>query len=137
MLFREYSVGLEFDLGFQDFKNELANLKAIYSHPTGALLLAYINNKTAGCVAVRKLSSNVCEMKRLYVRPSHRGNGIGMRLAVAIIEEARSLGYEKMRLDTVPAMRSARMLYEKLGFTEIEPYRYNPIPGTSFLELKL
>jgi len=136
-LFREYSASLSFDLDFQDFEEELANLPSGYASPEGCVLIATHTGQPAGCVALRKLSAGACEMKRLYVRPEFRGSGIGKALAEAIIEEARRIGYTCMRLDTVPSMTRARALYVSLGFEVIEPYRHNPIEGVVFMELKL
>ena len=136
-LFREYSASLSFDLDFQDFEEELANLPSGYVSPEGCLLIATHTGQAAGCVALRKLSASICEMKRLYVRPPFRGLGIGRALTVAIIEQAGRIGYTCMRLDMVPSMKAARALYVSLGFEVIEPYRHNPIEGAVFMELKL
>jgi ribosomal protein S18 acetylase RimI-like enzyme len=128
-LFREYADGLGIDLSFQGFEEELAALPGGYD----VVLVA----GDEGCVGVRPFEPGVCEMKRLYVRPSARGTGLGRSLALAAVEQARALGYERMRLDTLPSMAAARSLYAGLGFVEIEPYRFNPIPGTAFMELRL
>jgi ribosomal protein S18 acetylase RimI-like enzyme len=127
-LFREYAEGLGIDLSFQDFEAELADPLTFYT----AVLLA-----VDGCVALRHIDGEACEMKRLYVRPAGRGTGLGRRLADGAIAEARARGYRRMRLDTLPSMGPARTLYESLGFREIAPYRFNPVSGTSFLELEL
>ncbi len=136
-LFREYAAGLGFDLGFQDFERELATLPGDYAPPRGALFVAWTCSRPAGCVALRPLEADACEMKRLYVRSDCRGGGLGLALAERILAEARRLGYARMRLDTVPGMDAAIALYRALGFVDIRPYRHNPIPGALFMECAL
>lgn len=136
-LFQEYASALGFDLCFQDFDEELAGLPGEYAPPRGRLLLAAHDDKVVGCVALRPIDKRACEMKRLYIQPDARGLGVGRALANVVIEEARKIGYEVMRLDTVPWMTAAITLYESLGFRDIEPYRYNPIEGARFMELSL
>lgn len=136
-LFQEYADSLSFALDFQDFREELTTLPGKYAPPSGSILVAKENGETVGCVAVRPLGGEVCEMKRLYVRPSHRGKRVGWELALAIIEEAKRLGYKAMRLDTVLEMKEASALYRALGFQRIDAYCYNPLPGAMYFELKL
>jgi ribosomal protein S18 acetylase RimI-like enzyme len=136
-LFLEYAQSLNFSLCFQGFDTELETLPGYYAPPRGALLVAKVGNTYAGCIALRPQEGNICEMKRLFVRNEFRGLQIGRKLAIAILEEGRKLGYEKMRLDTVPVMQSAITLYRSLGFTEIPPYCENPIAGALYMEIKL
>lgn len=136
-IFEEYLISLNFDLKFQHFDNEIANLPGDYVYPLGCIVMALHLRNLIGCVALRKVKNNICEMKRLYVKPRYRKLRIGRTLTEAIILEARKLGYQKMRLDTVPSMKQAQCLYESLGFYDIAPYCYNPIPGTRFMELML
>jgi ribosomal protein S18 acetylase RimI-like enzyme len=141
-LFQEYGASLGFNLCFQSFEQEVADLPGKYSPPSGRLLLARSQSDPAagfaGCVALRKLESEICEMKRLYVAPAFRGRRIGELLADAIITEARNIGYRRMRLDTVPGvMDRAIAMYRARGFREIPPYTNNPVPGAIFLELEL
>lgn len=136
-LFQEYAKGVGISLCFQNFDQELANLPGDYAPPDGRLLLATDDDQIAGCIAMRKLGPNVCEMKRLFVRPTYRGTGLGRVLVNAIIDEARKLGYTQMRLDTLPGrMDSAIALYRSIGFVEIEPY-YTSVEGAKFMELDL
>ena len=137
-LFREYEAWLNLDLCFQNFEKELAELPGAYAPPGGRLLLALDDNELAGCVALRRLNDNVCEMKRLFLRPQFHGRGLGRELAERIIEAGRAIGYQKMRLDTLSEqMGSAIRLYRALGFQEIAPYYKNPVPGALFMELLL
>jgi len=136
-LFEEYAASLNFDLCFQNFAEELANLPGEYSPPDGCILLAWQDGESAGCVALRKLDESICEMKRLYVTPAFRGLGIGKALTEAIIAEARMKSYKKMCLDTVPSMHEAQTLYESLGFQDVQTYRHNTVCGTRFMELTL
>ena len=136
-LLREYEASLNVSLCFQGFEKELAELPGDYAPPRGRLLLGCDGNQPAGCVALRGLDEETCEMKRLYLRPEFRGQGAGWRLARAVIQAARTLGYKRMRLDTLAARQEAKALYESLGFKRIEPYYQNPHPGAEFMELEL
>jgi len=137
-LFQEYAAGLGIDLCFQSFDKELAELPGVYVPPAGRLLIAIDQNQAAGCVALRRIADGVCEMKRLYVRPGFRGTGLGHTLAEAIILAAREIGYQRMRLDTLPGkMDRAIAMYRSLGFKEIGPYYDNPVESAMFMELEL
>ena len=137
-LFLEYEKSLGFSLCFQSFDKELAGLPGDYAPPDGRLFLAESDGRPVGCIALHKIDPNICEMKRLYLRPQFRGKGLGRVLAERIIREARTIGYQRMRLDTVePVMKDAVAMYRKLGFREITPYRDNPIPGALYMELLL
>jgi putative acetyltransferase len=127
-LFRAYAAELDVDLGFQDFESEVADPLGFYE----LVLLA-----PGGCVALRRIDAETCEMKRLYVEPDARGSGLGRALAETLIAHARARDYDRMRLDTLPKMSAAQKLYAYLGFEEIDAYRYNPVPGTTYLELGL
>jgi putative acetyltransferase len=166
VLFREYAQSLGVDLSFQNFDDELATLPGEYAPPDGRVFLALLDENDApladrarececsrsqiplaassarfeaiaGCIALRRIDDETCEMKRLYVRQQFRGQGVGRKLVAAVIEAAREVGYCRMRLDTLPQMSQAQVLYRSLGFREIPPYRYNPVPGTRFFELAL
>jgi ribosomal protein S18 acetylase RimI-like enzyme len=132
-LITEYANSLGVDLSFQDLDHELSTLATFYEQ----ILLARDADRAAGCVALRRIDDETCEMKRLYVRPAFRGINLGRQLAELIIATARARGYKRMRLDTLPTMTAAIPLYRALGFVEIEPYRFNPVVGTRFMELTL
>lgn len=137
-LFREYEKSLSLDLCFQNFEAELSELPGKYAAPAGRLFLATVDGKSAGCIALRKLEKGICEMKRLFVRNEFRGLDLGNKLIEKIIEEARAVGYEKMRLDTLPSkMAKAVKLYKSHGFHEIAPYYSNPNGETLFMEKNL
>ena len=137
-LFKEYSAWLGINLCFQNFEKELAELPGDYVPPAGRLFLAVEEGRIAGCVALRRLGDGVCEMKRLYVRPEFRGRGLGRELTRAVINAAHEVGYDRMRLDTLPGkMDRAIAMYRSLGFQEIDAYYDNPVAGATFMELSL
>lgn len=140
-IFRDYANSLGIDLCFQDFDAELARLPGEYAPPQGALLLAQVDGKVAGCGALRALPevdhANACEMKRLYVRPAYRGIGLGRLLAQALLDRGLQAGYSAVLLDTLDDMETARSLYASLGFEETAPYYFNPIPGAHYLKANL
>jgi GNAT superfamily N-acetyltransferase len=136
-LFHEYADTVGVDLAFQGFAAEVADLPGKYAPPAGRLLLAWQRTEAVGCICLRPLVGNTCEMKRLYVRPQARGEQLGRRLAERICAEARAAGYSRICLDTLPSMASAQRIYESLGFKPIEPYVFNPVEGAQFLALDL
>jgi ribosomal protein S18 acetylase RimI-like enzyme len=141
-LLEEYFASREFEGSIfpeevQAFQKQLSELPAEFAGPSGCLFLAMYGKLPAGCVGLRDLGNGICEMKRLYVRPEFRGLKIGRKLMESIIVEARRIGYSAIRGDTIPSMQAAQALYASLGFKEIGPYRYNPIEGVKFMELKL
>ena len=140
-IFREYAGSLAVDLCFQGFEQELAALPGDYAAPHGVLLLAFVDGELAGCGAFRPLPdcdyANACEMKRLYVRRAFRRFGLGRLLAQTLMDRAAQAGHSAMLLDTLDEMESARGLYETLGFVEVPPYYFNPIPGAHYLKADL
>ena len=132
-LFIEYEEFLGFSLEFQDFAGELQRIEKMYGAPTGRLWLAEDQGEAVGCVGVRSLEPGTAELKRLYVTDRARGMGHGRGLLAAALGGARDLGYERIRLDTIPRLVAARALYDELGFREIEPYNDNPQPGVTFM----
>lgn len=136
-LFREYAAWVGVDLSFQDFDRELADLPGDYVPPAGVLFVAREDGEVAGCVAAHHWRAGVCEMKRLFVRDRFRGCGCGRALVETVIGWARNASYQRILLDTLPVMDQAQRLYTRLGFREVAPYRFNPVPGARFLELSL
>jgi putative acetyltransferase len=136
-LMLEYQRWLGVDLCFQDFEREMAQLPGAYAPPCGRLYLAWVGSDLGGCVALRRHDAQAAEMKRLYLRPAHQGQGLGRLLAEHIIADARQIGYQRLLLDTLPMMQAAQGLYEKLGFKETDAYVYNPVVGVRYLQLRL
>jgi len=136
-LVEEYAASLNLDLSFQDFAHELEHLTSEYALPTGAFLLAEERGVYVGCVGVRQFSDGIGEIKRLYVTPPARARGVGRLLAKGIVAAAKQLGYTRLLLDTLPFMKEAQSLYVSLVFKPTAAYRFNPVPGTAFLELEL
>jgi GNAT superfamily N-acetyltransferase len=133
----EYAASLRIDLSFQDFAHEIESLPQHYGAPGACFMLASRDGAVVGCGALRRFSESACEMKRLYVIPAYRGQGVGRTIAAALVDRARTLGYRSMLLDTLPAMSGAQALYASLGFTHSAPYRYNPVPGATYWRLDL
>jgi len=136
-LIEEYAASLNLDLSFQNFAHELEHLASEYAPPTGAFFLAEEKGSCVGCVGLRRFSDGIGEIKRLYIIPAARGRGVGRLLAEGIVAAGKKLGYSRLLLDTLPSMREAQSLYGSLGFKPTAAYRFNPIPGTAFLELVL
>jgi putative acetyltransferase len=134
-LIEEYARSLEIDLGFQSFDREMAEFPGEYQEPSGCILVAEADDRVVGCVCLRQFEPGICEMKRLYVIPEYHGRGLGRALAQAVIAQAQAMGYERMRLDTLADMHRAKALYLSLGFKECSPYRLNPLPNATFMEL--
>ena len=138
LLFEEYAEELNLDLSFQNFSEEIENIQKQYSRPEGVVYIVYDSKGVpVGCVGVRSLEGDICELKRMYLRDSSRGRGIGNQMLRQAIDAGIRLGYKKMRLDTLPTMLSAVKLYEKFGFYEIEPYRHNPVYNAKYFEIEL
>ena len=136
--FKEYAAQIGVDLSFQNFNQELVDLKSQYARPLGVLYIAYDQEqKPIGCFGIRPFEDSICELKRMYLKSTHRGLGIGKKLLLQSIKTGKELGYTKMRLDTLPTMQSAIRLYTSIGFYEIPPYRFNPIEGTKYFEITL
>jgi ribosomal protein S18 acetylase RimI-like enzyme len=136
-LFREYASQLDVDLGFQDFEKELETINIQYARPGGVIVIGYSDEQPLGCFAIRPFKNSICELKRMYLKKESRGLGIGNQFLTWSVKMAKEMGYNKMRLDTLPTMQSAIKLYEKAGFYEIEPYRFNPIEGAKYFEIEL
>lgn len=136
-LFKEYVDQLDTDLSFQKFEEEMENIEHQYSKPWGILYLIHQEEELVGCFAIKKFESTICELKRMYLREAVRGGGLGKAMLLRSIEAAQSMQYQKMRLDTLPTMISAIELYQKVGFYEIDAYRFNPIEGSKFFEVDL
>jgi ribosomal protein S18 acetylase RimI-like enzyme len=136
-MFEEYAQAIDVDLCFQDFAAELDRLSVMYAPPAGALLLAKFGSEVAGCVGLRKFRDDICEMKRLYVRPDFRGRHLGRRMAEEIAQRAHELGYRTLVLDTLGTMEAAQRLYLSMGFTPATSYYVNPLPNVKYFSLNL
>ena len=136
-LMREYIEALDADIDFQDFESEHASLPGKYARPEGVVLIAWTPDEACGIVAYRRLGRRICEMKRLYVLPRFRGTGLGRLLVAELVRDAKSHGYRRMVLDSLPSMRSAQAVYGAVGFQPIPAYYYNPLPGVVYMALDL
>jgi len=136
-LFREYAESLNIDLSFQNFESEVADLPGKFAAPHGSVLLAQSKGQIIGCIAMRPIDDTICEMKRLYIRPTGRGQQLGRQLGTMICRIAKEAGYTRIRLDTLPSMQAAISLYVSLGFKPIPAYVFNPIEGAIFMECDL
>ncbi|MFT4537108.1 MAG: putative acetyltransferase [Saprospiraceae bacterium] len=137
-LFKEYVAQINVDLSFQNFDREIKDIKYQYSRPNGVLIIGYdMENKAIGCFGIRRFADSICELKRMYLRKEVRGLGLGKKMLEKSNEIGKELNYRKMCLDTLQTMEFAIGLYEKNGFYEIDPYRFNPIEGTKYFEIKL
>lgn len=137
-LFEEYAAQIGVDLSFQNFEQELLHLEKQYAKPHGGIYIAFDKERQPiGCFGIRAFEASICELKRMYLKKEYRGLGIGKKLLIQSIQVARAMDYQSMRLDTLPSMQSAINLYKKMGFYEIDPYRFNPIEGTKYLEILL
>lgn len=136
-VFREYVVSPIVSLDFQNYESEFASLPGKYAAPEGRLLLAWKDGDVVGCAALRNVDGTICEMKRVYIRPTARGEGLGRRLIEYILAEARAAGYLRIYLDVLPEFAAAQCVYESLGFRPSPPIAFNPVPGTKFLGLDL
>jgi ribosomal protein S18 acetylase RimI-like enzyme len=136
-LFLEYAQSLGFSLCFQNFDKELKELPGCYAPPDGCIFVAMVDNKYAGCVAIRKFNHDTCEMKRLYIKPEFRKLGIGRQISLTIIDKAKELGYKRMILDTIATMESAVKLYSSLGFKSVDPYYDNPLENVCYFSREL
>ena len=136
-IFREYVASPSVNLGFQNYESEFASLPGKYAAPEGRLLLAWKSGSIVGCAALRKVDRHTCEMKRVFIRPTARGEGLGHRLITSILDEAREAGYSRICLDVLPEFTAAQAIYDSLGFQPAPPVAFNPVPGTKFLSLDL
>src|SRR5262245_38883971 len=130
----EYAASLGIDLSFQNIQHEVNHLSSEYAAPTGVFFLAEANGTAVGCIGLRRFADGVGEIKRLYVSPGGRGHGVGRLLVESVLAAGRELGYSKLVLDTLPSMKEAQNLYASFGFTPTAPYRFNPVPGSAYLE---